>query len=268
MNKKIILIIVIAVSIVGGVGASLYKNKPDPDFLQNMDSREYLLKKKHLSPSEKRDLRRRADLAELAVAVELRLMNRGSYPIAANYNAVDFGKDYIDKKPVDPLNKGEYVYIWRDNRSNPGRYVICALMENKINNKAVYYYDNSLGSGLVEKCPELNDKKPKKIQISPPLTSDKQKQEYIKTIALAAELYYYTNSRYPVSADYKSLDFEYLEDKVTGEEADKVYTWVDNRKYDQSFIICARLDKSDEKGNNIFYVRESGTGMAKQCPNF
>lgn len=108
-----------------------------------------------------RDHWRKADLSYISWRAEKFYDDYGIYPIGANYESVDF-RGYLTEKPKDPLNKDEYVYIWRNNRTDNQRFIICATMEKPSTYyKKIFYItgpsttEAGIYSGYADSCPTL-----------------------------------------------------------------------------------------------------------------
>ncbi len=59
-----------------------------------------------------RDAKRIVDINQVRTATELYFDDNGTYPQAANYNALGalFVPKYLTQLPIDPLNTGNYSY--------------------------------------------------------------------------------------------------------------------------------------------------------------
>ena len=82
-----------------------------------------------------RDNRRKADLANIASALEIYRADCGQYPVSITFGsalsgdqAQCSGNSYMAKVPVDPLNTGSSVYIYTSPAGNK-TFSVCAVLE-------------------------------------------------------------------------------------------------------------------------------------------
>lgn len=95
-----------------------------------------------------------------------------------------------------------------------------------------------------------------------------RRESDLRQVAIASELYYDSNNAYPQASSYATVEFgSFLTTKPNDplNTGSYVYTWRDNSGNGQKYVICAVLEGTDASVDT-FYVRESGSATAAECP--